>query len=83
MVQQQTMTHRFVKIGAGSERFEIRRYKHADEGINLNGVQQYWVGITDQRAISRVMDHSLLRTTKRVAEPRSQASQPDSVTTGG
>lgn len=35
------MTHRFVKVSAGSERFEIRRYEDADEGIDLNGIQQY------------------------------------------
>lgn len=44
------MTNRFVKISAGSERLEIRRYEHADEGINLERVQEYWDERADQAA---------------------------------
>ena len=35
------MTNRFVKIGPGSERLEIRRYADADEWINMERVQEY------------------------------------------
>lgn len=38
------MTHGFVKIAAGPERLEIRRYENADEGINLNRIQEHCVG---------------------------------------
>ena len=41
------VTHRLMKISAGSERLEIRRYEDTDEGINLNGIQDYWVGRMD------------------------------------
>ena len=44
------MTNRFVKIGAGSERLEIRRYKDSDEGINMERVEEYWVERADQAA---------------------------------
>lgn len=37
-----------MKISTGSERFKIRRYEDADEGINLNGVQEHCVGRMDQ-----------------------------------
>lgn len=43
-----TMTNRFVKIGAGSERPEIRRYEDTDEGVNLDRIQENCVGRTDQ-----------------------------------
>ena len=43
-----TMTYGFVKISAGSERPEIRRYEDADEGVNLNRIQEYWIGKVDQ-----------------------------------
>ena len=42
------MTNRFVKISTGSERLEIRRYEDADEGINMERIQEYWVERTDQ-----------------------------------
>ena len=38
------VTHRLVKISAGSERLEIRRYEYADEWVDLNGVQEHWGG---------------------------------------
>ena len=34
------MTHRFVKISTSPERLEIRRYEDADEGVDLNGIQE-------------------------------------------
>lgn len=46
-----TMTNRFVKIGACSERREIRRYEDTDEGVNLNRIQEYCVGKADQVAV--------------------------------
>jgi hypothetical protein len=42
-----TMTHRFVKISGGSEGLEIRRYEDTDERINLDRIQEYWVGGTN------------------------------------
>ena len=51
-----TMTNRFVKISAGSERLEIRRYEDTDKGINLNRIQEYWVGRKDQTAVYSKID---------------------------
>jgi hypothetical protein len=50
------MTHRLVKIAAGSERLEIRRYEDADERINLYRIQEYYVGRTDQCTVWGEMD---------------------------
>lgn len=36
-----TMTHRFMKVGTGSQRLEIGRDEDTDEGVNLNWVQKH------------------------------------------
>ena len=50
------MTNRFVKISADPERLEIRRYEDTDKGINLNRIQEYWVGRKDQTAVYSKID---------------------------
>lgn len=42
------MTNRLMKLNAGPERLEIRRYENADEGINPDWVQEHCVGKADQ-----------------------------------
>jgi len=85
-------TNRFVKISAGSERLEIRRYEDADERIDLNGVQEdCWKSGSGHRVEQDrptegdwpKNSNLLLRIANRAAEPLSQASQPGLAITGG
>jgi len=80
------MTNRFVKISAGPERLEIRRYEDADGGINLERIHEYWVERMDQaagRTRPTREGYPLVRIMNRAVVPVSQASQPGLVMTGG